>query len=60
MHEIDKYAYLEFRGRDQQYKLMWKDLAIFTTVRDLGIHVAADVSWKEHIEERMKKANRVL
>ena len=52
---IDKCAYLNFRGRDQQYKLMEKDLAKSTTVKDLGIHVAADVSWKQHIEERMKK-----
>ena len=57
---IDKCAYLNFRGRDQQYKLMGKDLAKSTTVKDLGIHVAADVSWKQHIEERMKKANKVL
>ena len=54
---IDKCAYLNFRRRDQQYKLMGKDLAKSTTVKDLGIHVAADVSWKQHIEERMKKAN---
>ena len=56
---LDKCAYLNFRGRDQQYKLMGKDLAKSTTVKDLGIHVAADVSWK-HIEERMKNANKVL
>ena len=57
---IDKCAYLNVRGRDHQYKLMGKDLAKSTTVKDLGIHVAADVSWKLHIEERMKKANKVL
>ena len=57
---IDKCAYLNFRGRDQQYKLMGKDFAKSTTVKDLGIRVAADVSWKQHIEERMKKANKVL
>ena len=55
---IDRY--MKLRGRDQQYKLMEKDLAKSTTVKDLGIHVAADVSWKQHIEERMKKANKVL
>ena len=48
---IGKCAYLNFRGRDQQYKLMGKDLAKSTTVKDLGIHVAADVSWKQYIEE---------
>ena len=47
---IDKCAYLNFRGRDQQYKLMGKDLAKSTTVKDLGIHVAADVSWKQQIK----------
>ena len=57
---IDKCAYLNFRGRDRQYKLTGKDLAKSTTVKDLGIHVAADVSWKQHIEERMKKANKAL
>ena len=57
---IDKCAYLKFRGRDQQYKLMGKVLAKSVTVKDLGIHVAADVSWKQHIGERMKKANKVL
>ena len=56
----DKCAYLNFRGRDEQYKMMGKDLANTTTVKDLGIHVAADVSWKQHIEERMMKANKVL
>ena len=57
---IDKCAYLNLRDRDQQYKLMGKDLAKSTTVNDLGIHMEADVSWKQHIEERMKKANKVL
>ena len=57
---IDKCAYLNFRGREQQHKLMGKDFAKSTTVKDLGFHVAADVSWKQHIEERMKKANKVL
>ena len=57
---IDKCACVNFRGRDQQYKLMGKDLAKSTTVKNLGIHMAADVSWKQHIEERMKKANKVL
>ena len=57
---VDKCAYLNCRGRDQQYKLMGNDLAKSTTVKDLGIHVAADVTWKQHIEERMKKANKVL
>ena len=57
---IDKYAYQNFRGRDQQYNLMGKYLAKFATVKDLGNHVASDVSWKQHFEERMKKANKVL
>ena len=57
---IDNYAYNKFRGRHQQYKLIGKDLSNFNTVKDRGIPVAADVSWKQHIEERTKKANRVL
>ena len=47
---MDKCAYLNFRGRDQQSKLMGKDLE----------NVAAEVLWKQHIEERMKKANKIL
>ena len=39
---------------------MGKNLAKSTTVKDLGIHVAADVLWKRQIEERIKKANKVL
>ena len=49
---------MRIRGRDQQYKLVGKDLAKFTAVKDLGIHVASGVSWKQHIEERMKKAKK--
>ena len=41
---IDNCAYLNFRGRDLQLKIMGKDLAKSTTVNDHGIHVAADVS----------------
>ena len=39
---------------------MGKNLAKSTTVKDLGTHMAADVSWKQHIEERMEKANKVM
>ena len=39
---------------------MRKDLAESTTVKDRGIHVAADVSWKQHFEERMKNASKVM
>ena len=55
----DKCAYLIFRGRDQQYKLMGKDLAKTVTVKDFGIHVADDLSWQHHIEAKMK-TNKVL
>ena len=57
---IDKSGYLKFRGRDQQCKLMGKDLANCTTFKDLRIRVVADISWKEHIEDRMKKAYEIL
>ena len=57
---IDKCAYLKFRGRDQQYKLMGNALAKTSNVKDLGIHVAADISRKQHIEEKMTKTNKVL
>ena len=55
----DKCLYLNFRGRDQQYHLMGKDLAKAATVKDLGIYVAPDVSLKQQIEERLKKANKL-
>ena len=29
-------------------------------IKDLGIYVSHDLTWKTHIEERMKKANKVL
>ena len=34
---------------------MGMHLAKTSTVKDLGNHVAADISWKQHIEEKMKK-----
>ena len=30
------------------------------TVKDLGIIISEDLSWKAHVEERLKKANKVL
>ena len=40
---IDKCAYLNFIGRDQKYKLIGNLFSKSVTVKDLGIHVAADV-----------------
>ena len=30
------------------------------TVKDLDVYVAEDLTWKAHIDERLKKANKVL
>ena len=58
---IDKYVYLKFRGMDQQYKLMREVLAkTRATAKDLGIHMAADVSWKQHTEEEWRKQIKFL
>ena len=40
--------------------MIGKDLTKTATVKNLGIHVAADVSWKQHIEEIYKQENKVL
>ena len=39
---------------------MGMHLAKTSTVKDLGNHVAVDISWKQHIEEKMKKTNKGL
>ena len=57
---IDECAFLKFRGRYQQYNIMGTNLAESMTVKDRELHVVAEVSWKQHIEERAKKANKVL
>ena len=37
-----------------------EDLAKADTVKDLGFHIKDDLSWSKHIEERLRKANKVL
>ena len=49
-----------FRGQDRSYKLMDAKLDKSKTVKDLGISVAEDLTWKAHIYERLRKANKVL
>ena len=39
---------------------MGEDLANANTVKDLGIHIKDDLSCSKHIEERLRKANKVL
>ena len=41
-------------------KLTEKNLTKTANVKDLGIHVAADVLRKQHTEETIKKAKKVL
>ena len=39
---------------------MGKESKKSTTVKDFGFHVAADVLWKLHIEEKRKMQKKVL
>ena len=51
---------LSIRGQTQNYELMGTKLESSKVIKDLGIYVSHDLTWKTHIEERLKKANKVL
>ena len=57
---MDKCWKIIFRGRDRDFQLMDEKLKRSKTIKDLGILISEDLSWKAHIEERLKKANKVL
>ena len=57
---MDKCAKLSIRGQTQNYELMGTKLESSKVIKDLGIYVSHDLTWKTHIEERLKKANKVL
>ena len=57
---MDKCAKKTFRGQDRSYKLMDANLEESKTVKELGIFVAEDITWKAHIDKRLKKANKRL
>ena len=57
---MDKCAKLSIRGQTQNYELMGTKLESSKVIKDLRIYVSHDMTWKTHIEERLKKANKVL
>ena len=57
---VDKCAKLSIRGQTQNYELMGTKLESSKVIKDLGIYVSHDLTWKTHIEEQLKKANKVL
>ena len=57
---MDKCAKLSIRAQTQNYELMGTKLESYKVIKDLGIYVSHDLTWKTHIEERLKKMNEVL
>ena len=57
---MDKCAKLSIRGQTQNYELMGTKLESSKVIKSLGIYVSHDLTWKTHIGERLKKANKVL
>ena len=56
MHECTKTT---FRGSHRNFNIMDQKLD-HPNLKDLGIHVSDNLIWKIHIEERLRKANKVL
>ena len=48
------------RGSDRNLNIMDHKLDSSKTVKDIGIHVSDNLTSKIHIEERLRKANKVL
>ena len=57
---IDKCTKITCRGSDRSFNILDQKLDKSKTVKDLGIHVSINLTWKLHIEERLRKANKVL
>ena len=57
---MDKCTKISFRGSDRNFNIMDQKLDHSETVKDLGIHVSDNLTWKIHIEERLRKANKVI
>ena len=57
---LDKCAQITFRGKKQNFDIVGEDLANADIVKDLGINIKDDLSWSKTIEERLRKANKVL
>ena len=57
---MDKCTKKTFRGSDRSFNILDQKLDHSKIVKDLGIHVSDNLTWKMHIEERLRKANEVL
>ena len=55
----DKCAQITFPGKKQNFDIVGEDLANADAAKDLGIHIKDYLSWSKHIEERLRKANKV-
>ena len=49
-----------FKGPEGHFYLCESVLQNSAGVKDLGIRIKSDLTWKIHLEERMKKGNRVF
>ena len=57
---IEKCAKLLFKGPERHFNMCGSLLQTSADVKDLGIRIQSDLTWKIHLEERLKKANRVF
>ena len=56
---MDKCTKIIFRGSDRSFNILDQKLDHSKTVKDLGIHVSDNLTWKMYIKERLRKANKV-
>ena len=47
-------------GKSRNFDNVGEDLANADSVKDLGIHIRDDLIWSKHIEERLRKGNKLL
>ena len=57
---MEKCTKITFRGSDRSFNILDQKLDNSKSLKDLGIHVSENLTWKMHIEERLRKANKVL
>ena len=57
---LDKCVQITLRGKRQNFDIVGEDLANADSVQDLGIYIKDDLSWSKHMENRLRKANKVL
>ena len=57
---IEECAQLLFKGPERHVYLCGSLPQTSAAVKDLGIRIQSDLTWKIHLEERMKKANQVF